>query len=95
MGILITEFVLTKRLQIVVWNVLPTSDLPLLDWILQASLEDFMLFARNLITLVEATGELTDNIPEATSQAIAMNEVTGCVLILYSPSWLFHYCYYQ
>ena len=50
--------------------------------VLQASLEDLMMYAKNRITLVEAKREqemLADNMPEATSQAIALSEVTECV----------------
>jgi len=58
--------------------------------VLQASLEDLMMYAKNRITLVEAKREqemLADNMPEATSQAIALSEVTGCVSFL-SPRQL-------
>jgi hypothetical protein len=57
--------------------------------VLQASLEDLMMYAKNHITLVEAKCEqemLADNMPEATSQAIALSEVTGCVSFLSSAS---------
>ena len=53
--------------------------------VLQASLEDLMMYAKNRITLVEAKREqemLADNMPEATSQAIALSEVTGCISFL-------------
>jgi len=53
--------------------------------VLQVSLEDLTMYAKNRITLVEAKREqemLADNIPEATSQAIALSEVTGCILFL-------------
>jgi len=49
------------------------------------SLEDLTMYAKNRITLVEAKREqemLADNIPEATSQAITLSEVTGCILFL-------------
>ena len=41
-----------------------------------------MIYAGNRIMLIEAKGDkdmLTDSMPEATSQAIALSEVTGCV----------------
>jgi hypothetical protein len=55
--------------------------------VLQSTLDDLMIYARNRIMLIEAKrdkGMLTDRIPEAnTSQAIALSEVTVCVQYLF------------
>ena len=45
-----------------------------------------MIYAGNRIMLIEAKCDkdmLTDSMPEATSQAIALSEVTGCVFDRY------------
>lgn len=45
-------------------------------------LDDLMIYARNCIMLIKAKCDkdvLKDSMPEATSQAIALSEATGCV----------------
>jgi hypothetical protein len=50
--------------------------------VLQSPLDALFLYARNYITLVDAKREneiVADSMPEGTSQAIALSEVTGYV----------------
>ena len=53
---------------------------------LESTLDDLMIYARNCIMLIEAKRDkemLTDSMPEATSQAIALSEVTGYVFNIF------------
>jgi hypothetical protein len=50
--------------------------------VLEASLDDLMMYTGNCIMLVKAKRDkemLIDCMPEATSQAIALSKVTGCM----------------
>lgn len=64
--------------------------------VLRSTLEDLMIYAGNRIMLIEAKRDkdmLTDSMPEATSQAIALSEVTGNKTVRYCLSdgneWMF------
>jgi len=64
--------------------------------VLEASLDDLMMYTRNRIMLVEGKHDkemLIDCMPEATSQAIALSEVTGNNTVRYCLSdgakWMF------
>ncbi|KAF8313735.1 hypothetical protein F5887DRAFT_1151878 [Amanita rubescens] len=66
------------------------------NMVLRSTLNDLMIYARNPIMLIEAKRDrdmLTDSIPEATSQAIALSEVTGNKTVRYCLSdgneWMF------
>lgn len=64
---------------------------------LESTLDDLMIYAGNRILLVEAKREkemLKDYIPEATSQAIALSEVTGCVFNLFFFDTI-NYCVFR
>ena len=73
--------------QIVVWPVWLIS-YSMSPWqsfpakVIEASLDDLMMYTRNCIMLVEAKCDkemLIDFMPEATSQAITLSEVTRCM----------------
>ncbi|KAH9953291.1 hypothetical protein BC827DRAFT_1387278 [Russula dissimulans] len=66
------------------------------DTVLEAPLDDLMMYTENCIILVEAKRDqevLFDSLPEATSQAIALSEVTGNKTVRYCLSdgakWMF------